>query len=144
METYNKSPYSQYKNSGRGQQSHELIVRKFNARWITHAIDGDCVNFCEEVAKSMAWVSASLIRNIFGEMKRIEVKGFENCRTDFYLLRPKVAYIVARNQNKNEAELFAKVYNKMADNVHDNAGFCNLVRMTEAIVAYHKTYSKKD
>ena len=119
-------------------------LRDFSADWIKKEIDAYGVNFCDQVAQDLADgdVSSSFIRNIYGELKRIEVKGFDQCRADFYLLRPKVAYATARN-DKKAASLFKDVYNKMAECVSDNKTFCNLVRMTEAIIAYHKTYHNK-
>lgn len=122
--------------------SYDLLLQRFNPQWITESIDAESVTFCEEVASNLKEVSSSFIRNIFGELKRIETKGFESCRTDFFLLRPKVAYSTARSEKK-EAALFKEVYNKMADYVNDNSSFTNLVRMTEAIIAYHRTYTNK-
>ena len=115
----------------------------FKPVWITNAIDEEGVKYCDAVAKSLKDVSRSFIRNIFGELKRIETRGFDSCRTDFFLLRPKVAYSTTRNSSKY-AVIFKEVYNKMADNVTNNATFINLVRMTEAIIAYHRTYSNKE
>lgn len=129
----------------RSEVSYDHILRTFNPQWITNEIDAECVRFCEDVAKELAGnkLSSSFIRNVYGELKRIETKGFDNCRTDFYLLRPKVAYSTARSDKKHIAELFKQVYNRMADNVNDNASFVNLVRMSEAIIAYHKTIYDK-
>ncbi len=123
--------------------SYNHILSRFNPEWITKAIDAEGVQFCDNVASKLKEVSASYVRNIFGELKRIETKGFENCRTDFFLLRPKVAYSTARNDKDKIANLFKEVYNKMADNVNDTLTFTNLVRMTEAIIAYHRTYTNK-
>lgn len=145
MANYNR-PLSSRDRQTSGQQrpviSYDHLLQRFNPRWITESIDAECVTFCEEVASNLKEVSSSYIRNIFGELKRIETKGFEYCRTDFFLLRPKVAYSTARS-DKKEAALFKEVYNKMADYVNGNSSFANLVRMTEAIIAYHRTYTNK-
>lgn len=123
-------------------ESYEYILCKYKSQWITTAIDAECVEFCDEIASNLKEVSSSFIRNIYGELKRIETKGYDNCKTDFFLLRPKVAYSTARNDSKI-ANLFKDVYNKMADSVKDKTTFENLVRMTEAIIAYHRTYTNK-
>lgn len=123
--------------------SYGHILCRFDSKWITKAIDAEGVKFCDDVAYELREVSSSYVRNIFGEIKRIETKGFDNCRTDFFLLRPKVAYSTARNEKSKIANLFKEVYNKMADSVNDNVTFINLVRMTEAIIAYHRTYTNK-
>lgn len=145
MANYNRPLSSRDRQTSWQQRpvvSYDLLLQRFNPQWITESIDAESVTFCEEVASNLKEVSSSFIRNIFGELKRIETKGFESCRTDFFLLRPKVAYSTARSEKK-EAALFKEVYNKMADYVNDNSSFTNLVRMTEAIIAYHRTYTNK-
>ena len=125
--------------------SYNHILCKFDPKWIINEIDRECVIFCEEVAKYLAdqRVSSSLLRNIYGELKRIEAKGFAQCRVDFFLMRPKIAYTVARSDKKDYAQLFNDVYNKMANCVTEESHFDNLVSMCEAIIAYHKTYNPK-
>ena len=90
-------------------------------------------------------MSSSYIRNIFGELKRIESKGFANDKTDFFLLRPKVAYATARAQDRGiDMSLFRMVYECMAPHVTDNRTFKNMVNMIEAIIAFHKACGGKD
>ena len=123
----------------------EQIVAYFKSEWIKNDIDKECVDFCEKVAKYLAEakVSSSLLRNIYGELKRIEAKGFELCKTDFFLLRPKVAYTIVRNEKNDYAQLFNAVYQKTSSNTSNEAHFSNLVRMCEAIIAFHKTHNPK-
>lgn len=118
---------------------------KFNPNWIKKGIDKECVFYCEELAKYLGKnVSSSFLRNIFGEIKRIEARGFESSKPDFYMLRPKVAYTVARAKERNDnPEAFKEAYEKMADQVETATDFKNLVNMIEAIVAFHKVYNPK-
>ncbi len=145
MANYNYSNNRQnsgYSQPDRGQAE---IVAQFKAEWITKEIDKECVDFCDRVAHYLAdkKVSSSLLRNIYGELKRIEAKGFAQCRTDFFLMQPKIAYTIARNDKKEAAQLFNDVYRKMANSTVTEKHFDNLVRMCEAIIAYHKTYNPK-
>lgn len=123
------------------------ILDKFEKEWITNGIDTEGVDFCESVAKHLVKqkMSASYVRNIFGELKRIETKGFNECRVDFYMLRPKVAYSTARADNRGmNMQLFRDVFEKMRPNVTNDRTFKNMVNMIEAIIAFHKANHGND
>lgn len=123
------------------------LIEKFRSEWITDGIDDMGVEFCNDVAEYLQQqkMSSSYIRNIFGELKRIESKGFANDKTDFFLLRPKVAYATARAQDRGiDMSLFRMVYECMAPHVIDNRTFKNMVNMIEAIIAFHKACGGKD
>jgi CRISPR-associated protein Csm2 len=125
----------------------------FNPNWINKGIDAECVEYCDSLAKILSGkdsdkkaVSSSFLRNIFGEIRRIESKGFESSKPDFYMLRPKVAYTVARTKARSDSgdpSLFMDVYNQMANLVKTARDFKNMVNMIEAIIAYHKVYNPK-
>ena len=122
------------------------ILDRFKKEWITNGIDTDGVDFCESVAKHLVSqkMSASYVRNIFGELKRIETKGFNNCQVDFYMLRPKVAYSTARANNRGmNMQLFRNVFEAMMPHVTDRT-FKNMVNMIEAIIAFHKANNGND
>jgi CRISPR-associated protein Csm2 len=121
------------------------IQAKFNKEWITRGVDEDCITLCEELAKSMVdkKVSSSFLRNVFGEMRRIEAGGFENHRADFTLLRPKLAYTCGRYIEKDKSvkgvlNALQELYKLAAQNVTDAQSFNNVVSIMEAIVAFHK------
>lgn len=123
----------------------DQITRRFNPTWITSGVDDECMNLCEELAVDMvnANISSSFLRNIFGELRRIEAGGFDKHRTEFVLLRPKLAYTcgraIERNQNaKEELNALQELYKLSAQNVANASGFQNLVSIMEAIIAFHK------
>ena len=114
-------------------------------KWITEAIDDDCISYCEHLAQDMVGnkVSSSFLRNIFGEMCRIEAGGFEKHRTDFVLLRPRLAYacgrLIGRNDSAKEViDELQEFYKQCAKEVENAQHFKNLVSIMEAIIAFRK------
>ena len=148
--------YYQKKAGGRDSQystprKDYRIASRFKKNWITEGVDDNCVDLCEELAKGMvsSKVSSSFLRNIFGEMRRIETGGFEEHRADFVLLRPKLAYscgrAIDRNKGaKDDLEALQKLYSLAAKKVANANGFKNLVSIMEAIIAFHKANGGDD
>ena len=123
----------------------------FNTKWITEGTTTEMVEFADKAGKFMANnnLTSSKIRSIYGEVKRIQMKGFEEGRTEFYLLKPKVAYTVGREKlsNKNHIQgllLFKLIFDACFEHVTDEATYKNFCNLMEAILAYHKAYVKKD
>ena len=116
-------------------------------RWITCEADEKTVELAEEAAKYMGTngVTTSQIRNIYGEIKRIQM-NYEAERVAFLLLKPKVAYMVARNKNnkKNYDGLshFQEIFEEAAIYVSNEKTYNNFCNLMEAIVAYHKVHAK--
>lgn len=113
---------------------------KFNAKWITDEADKELVNFAEKAGKYMAdnKLTNSKIRNVYGEIKRIQMGTFEKERSSFYLLRPKVAYAFGRERTNKGLEMFKLVFDKAFDSVSDGKTYQNFCNLIEAILAYHK------
>lgn len=123
----------------------DQITSRFNQDWITIGVDDDCMNLCEKLAIDMvnARISSSFLRNIFGELRRIEAGGFDKHRTEFVLLRPKLAYTCGRaiehnNNAKDELKALQELYKLSAQKVTNALCFQNLVSIMEAIIAFHK------
>lgn len=84
-----------------------------------------------------AKLSTSQIRKFFGEVKKQQMQGFDN--TEFVLLKPKLAYAVARATGNNpKIKDFYNVLTDAIDLVEDEKHFKNFIKVFEAIVAYHK------
>ncbi len=94
-------------------------------------------------------LTTSQIRNIFGEMRRIQMNGYKKEKAAFLLLKPKLAYAVKRNENmgiKIFKDIFYSGYDAI-DKGNDDIGakqFENFINIIEAILAYHKYYGGKD
>jgi len=131
----------------------------FNHLWITQGINKDTITFMEEHGRKLCDISdknntvgknaltTSQIRNIYAEIKRIEAKGYENSKTEFLLLKPKLAYNVARvtrNSQDNKIKDFQQVFNQAYEAVKNAEDFNRFVQLMEGIIAYHKVYGGKD
>ncbi len=139
----------------------------FKASWITDKIDATGIDYLEnfgywlcdkksETDKFAGFnaMTTSQIRNIFGEVKRIELKvGTDKDKwktlgeTSFLLLRPKIAYATARVLSKssfNKIKDFRTVIELAHSKVQTVEQFRNFSQFLEGIIAYHKVYGGKD
>jgi len=117
----------------------------FSASWITTGITQETVQFSDELGKFIkeTGLTTSQIRNVFGEIKRIQLKGFENEKPSFYLLKPKMAYAASRANNSGIRTL-KKFFDEAHSQVKDRVSYQNFVDFFESILAYHKAYGGKD
>ena len=88
-------------------------------------------------------LSTSQIRNVYGEIKRIQVAGYEKEKTSFYLLKPKMAYALGRDDKNLGLKLFKKIFDKCFDYVKDEKTYKNFCNLIEALIAYHKSFGGK-
>lgn len=131
----------------------------FHKDWILCGADEKMVSFAEKAGKYMApqngnendkqKLSKSQIRNVFGEIKRIQLKGYNTSegKSSFMLLKPKVAYAEGRNKTKGLSlfkRIFDEGWNVVANNNATNVQYGNFCALLEAILAYHKAFGGKD
>lgn len=89
-------------------------------------------------------MSNSQIRNVYGEIKRIQMIGnFEKSKVYFYLLKPKMAYAYGRSNNNPGMRVFKEVFDMASDQVTDEKTFQNFCNVMEAILAYHRAFGAK-
>lgn len=125
--------------------------------WILVGADEDMVGYAEIMGEYMApkgkskeekdrdrqCLTKSQIRNVFGELKRIQ-GNFSEQISSFYLLKPKVAYAEGRKKTHGMT-LFKRIFDKAWELVdRDEKRFLNFCNLMEAIIAYHKAYGGKD
>lgn len=133
----------------------------FKEEWITIGADKALVEYAEKAGEYMApldkrdkqCLSKSQIRNVYGEIKRIQLKGIHTMegKTSFMLLKPKVAYAEGRNKTMG-LSLFKKLFDdawnatsKCLDNEKSSIiAYGNFCALIEAILAYHKAYGGQD
>lgn len=150
------STFPQNSNKYNDRESVECFWEKlnFNSDWITNGADASMITFAEKVGKYMApkdgrdkdQLSTSQIRNVYGEIKRIQLKGFDTIegKSAFMLLKPKVAYAEGRNRTKG-LTLFRKIFDEGWGFAKENRkSYNNFCALLEAILAYHKAYGGKD
>lgn len=143
-------------NASSGQPTYGNEDKKvtFSDGWISSGITDDAIIFAEGFGKHLktANFTTSQIRNVFGEIKRIQMAGLENGRTDFLLLKPKMAYAARRAQDKDRSTGATDFENVMKlaheavkvrteKDVERFENFCDFI---EAILAYHKAAGGRD
>ena len=137
----------------------------FNENWIRSEINEECIQFmddlgfylCDKKSKGDSYsgrnsVTTSQMRNIFAEIKRIEVKinsreDWQAQKTGVLLLRPKVAYNTARAISKNRnsrMEDLRRVLEKALLSVNGHEEFKRFSQFFEGVIAYHKVHGGKD
>lgn len=125
------------------------------ARWITVGIDRQAIDYTERLAKHLAGgFTRSQFRNVFGELRRIQMRGIRNEseRTAFLLLRPKMAYAVAREQGNRRKEESMKAFKEFFDEAHQHVEldgdpgirFDRFMQLMEAVLAFHRAHGGKD
>lgn len=127
----------------------EDFTTKMDPTWIKSKIDRNGILFAEEFGAALAskgfGMTTSQIRNFFGEVKRIQMNGFEkeSSQTAFLLLQPKLAYAAKRAKND-----YVDEFRKVMDIAHLAVGtekeFQNFVNLLEAILAYHRAAGGKE
>ncbi len=151
--SFNDNQRKQTNESKSYMEEYKLV---FQPIWISKEIDKAFVDFAEKVGKKLATpndnpipkkdsdrLTTSQIRNIYGEIKRIELGGYKNNKTSFLLLKPKMQYNAARNKCigiKLFNEVFDKCYDAVVSTDENNKeiAFKNMCQAMEAIVAFHR------
>jgi len=95
-------------------------------------------------------LSPSQIRNIYTEVKELEMKSFEEKEVErrLLLLKPKLAYTAARPGAGRGVKELKKVVNKAIDAILIDGvteeKFENFCKFFEAILAYHRAAGEKE
>lgn len=137
----------------RGDDQGHFDLRGFNSSyqdWIQKEFQPETIEFAEKFGSFLVKnrLTTSQIRNIYGEIKRIEAKigdgNFGQVYKDFLLLRPKLAY-AAKRAGTRGIEAFKEVMDKahsavvsLSDESEKIHAFHNFTDLFEAILAYHK------
>jgi CRISPR-associated protein Csm2 len=117
---------------------------------VTRIISGDprlLVDKAKQFAISIKDVSSSQIRNAFGTMRKLQMWGWEDPKTQsqLLLLKPRLAYTAGRQPSKS-AEPYMELRDVLChsiDQVKDDPTFINFCNFFEAILAYHKAHGGK-
>ncbi len=87
-------------------------------------------------------VTTSQIRNAYGNMKKLEMSGWQSrTRREVLLLKTRLAYAAGRHGDGLKE--LKKVMDSAIDAVNDEASFQRFCQFFEAIVAYHKAAGGK-
>lgn len=114
---------------------------------ISQIINGDMEKLVDTAEKLGSHLknkrlTTAQIRNVFGLVKKMEMKGFNHKK--FILLKPKLAYAAGRPGASNGIRDLKKVLTGAIDNVgNDESKFQTFVEFFEAILAYHRAAGGK-
>lgn len=152
MEDFKRRGNPSYRNDNRGGYSErETAESKFkslsyDSSWVKNEATDTMVKYSEVMGKFMAknGLTNSKIRSIYGEIKRIQMGEFEKEKSSFYLLKPKVAYALGRDERNEGLKLFKLIFDSCSVDVTDQKTYHNFCNFIEAILAYHKAYGGKD
>lgn len=138
----------------------------FSTDWVTSKIDDKAIDYLESLGYYLCdkqrpddrfagrnAVTTAQLRNIFAEVKRIEIKldgkpeTWSELETSILLLRPKIAYNAARVLSKSSQSRMKdlrEVLETALTKVKQEDHFKNFSNILEGIIAYHKVYGGKD
>ena len=105
------------------------------------------VEFADVIGKFLVnrydGISTSQIRNIFGEVRKIEMDWKRDPKASWVrlqLLRPKLAY-TAKKANKKCGFIFSEILSKAILGIDGEVeNFQRFINLFEAILAYHRAY----
>jgi CRISPR-associated protein Csm2 len=145
-----------------------MNLNKFEPKWIAEKLETSAIDFAEEFGKYLCDIqtndrgqivpgrmamTTTQIRNFFGEVKRIQAKGFKEEESAFLLIRPKLAYAEARvlqKTAKSRISDFKTIMDKshkavdLGNDKDKEDQFQRFVDFLEAILAYHKANGGRD
>lgn len=139
-----------YKSSGNNYEKasadDQFAKMNYDSRWITDAATAEMIDYTRNAGKYMANknLTKSKIRSIYGEIKRIQMRGYEQEKSSFFLLKPKVAYALGRDNKNQGLKLFKLIFDRCSGDVTNQKSYENFCGFMEAILAYHKFYGGKD
>ena len=123
------------------QQAQAADVSRDRVRQVIQQGGKTLVDVAEKLGPQLhrGGLTTSQIRNVFGAVKMMEMRGFKS--HEFVLLKPKLAYAAARARG---AEKLKDVLSGAIDEVgNDETKFARFVDFFEAILAYHKAAGGK-
>jgi CRISPR-associated protein Csm2 len=80
------------------------------------------------------------------ELSQDKEQNFSTIKDEVVLLKPKLAYAAARQQDRRGSPVkpLSDVISAAIDKVYDSPDFYRLVQLIESIIAYHKAAGGKD
>jgi CRISPR-associated protein Csm2 len=124
------------------QQVRAFVTQDASARAMVECAD-DLGRFLQNKK-----VTTSQIRSAYGNMKKLEMAGWQGDRTqrEMLLLKPRLAYAAGRQQDrvtKEGLENLRQVIDDAINAVTDEESFKRFCQFFEAIIAYHKAAGGK-
>ena len=123
----------------------------FKPEWITGGLTSEAIKFTDDFGKYLQTkrLSSSQLRNVFGEMKQIQLQkkadkaDEQKLFTRYLLLYPKIAYAAGRQRSEaltTFKEVFEKAYRTIKNEEEFKKNYQNLVDFVESTLAFHRSY----
>ena len=137
---------------------HEVDGRERVVEWIRNGLTREAILYAEKFGQCLAGklkqggqrysaLSTSQIRNVYGEVERMRMKGYDQAA--FLLLKPRLTYATQRNSTDGSRD-FKEVFLRAIDTVLEAEGKCEQQKrferfadFFEAVLAYHRAYGGK-
>lgn len=139
---------------------HEIDGSQQVFKWIQEGLDKEAISYAEAFGKCLAKdkksknkeekysaLTTSQIRNFYGEVVRMRMRGFD--RNRFLLMKPRLVYATSRNETDGSRDFLA-VFKRAIDAVleADNEEkakeyFQRFADFFEAVLAYHRAHGGK-
>lgn len=143
-----------YQGQG-GRDREQIQVPPFKSEWIENGIKGDAIVYAEQLGIKLVEerFTTSQIRNFYGELKRIQLKGIKETKqkSAFHLLHPKLAYAAKRAEKTGgrgagtfKLEILKAHQTVKIDDEGSEKRFENFCDLCEAILAFHKANGGRD
>lgn len=132
-----------------GQYNRDAIFNNINGSqkikdWVTKRIDKEAIAFADGFGRALSKkFSTSQIRNIYGEVKRIQMHGWKGDKTESELLLLKARLAYAAKRSGGLAFKLKDILSAGIDAIHNQQSLENFAGLFEAILAYHKSYGGK-
>lgn len=140
-------------------------IKNLDPTWITVGINSNMAKWAESFAQEIVpkyktdknGLTTTQLRRFFGQMKKIQISGIDKEKEALYMLKPELAYAVSRAKG-GKMKNFQEQLNKGLDLILTEVDkgeikegeedkrkiyFDRLMKIMEAIVAYHKVYEPK-
>ena len=130
-----------------------ITVPAFQDTWIQTGISEAAINYAEALGKKLneEGFTTSQIRNFYGELKRVQLKGIAEHKSSFHLLHPKLAYAAKRADKSGgkgattfKVEILKAHKAVKIDEDGFEKRFVNFCDLCEAILAFHKASGGRD
>jgi CRISPR-associated protein Csm2 len=129
-------------------------------KWVQSGTDSDLITwalsfglFLTTEVNNSKGLTTSQLRRFFGEIRRIEA-DYDNLKDDIVLINPKLAYAVGRDLDKSGRsktkikEFYEEIKSGLLfiryNTENQEKDFKRLVKVVEAIVAFHKYHGGKE
>jgi len=137
----------------------EIDGRDKVVEWICNGLNKEAILFAEKFGKCLAGrdpehrkynaLTTSQIRNIYGEVTRMRMKGFDPAA--FLLLKPRLVYATSRSGNRTDGsidfkEVFVRAIDAVLEAEDENEQAQRFERFAdffEAVLAYHRAHGGK-